>query len=141
MNKLTLDIPAIDVIRGFSSLIKFQRKMHNLSRNDISGITGISHSTIRRIESGDIQVGIFFYMRYLDVFGMADKLIEAAMDIPSDRDKIKRLRNELNQKRNAKRQENNDLGWTESIQKSILESRQARDEAKALRLARKNHKI
>ena len=65
------------VINNFSIKIQAQaiRKMHHLTQEDASAITGISVSTISRIETGG-NVSLFNLVRYLHRLGYEIRIVK-----------------------------------------------------------------
>ena len=60
--------------------IKLARKRRNLTQVLISGRTGLSRMTIRKIESGDPTVSIGHYVSVLGVLGLSEDFAKVALD-------------------------------------------------------------
>ncbi len=59
---------------------KLARKRRNLTQTLIAGRTGLSRTTIRKIENGDPTVSIGHYVSALGVLGLAGDFAKVAMD-------------------------------------------------------------
>ena len=60
--------------------IKLARKRRKLTQTLVSERTGISRTTLRKIENGDSTVSIGHYLSVLAVLGLADDLSKVALD-------------------------------------------------------------
>lgn len=60
--------------------IKLARKRRKLTQALISDRTGISRTTLRKIENGDATVSIGHYLSVLAVLGLADDFSKVALD-------------------------------------------------------------
>ena len=83
MTELHLPLPVQRAIRKLGSDLSLARRRRHISQASLAERTGVSLSTIRRMEKGDPRVPIHFFARALHVFGelaALERLLDTAKD-------------------------------------------------------------
>lgn len=78
-----IPLPVERAIRKLGSDISLARRRRSISQVSLAERMGVSLSTVRRMEKGDVRVPIHFFARALHVFGEI-KALERLLDTSKD---------------------------------------------------------